>query len=480
MFVALLLAPAAAIRVAVVGGGIAGGSHSYYLQQQLKAQGLPAADICVYETRDRIGGRLKHVDWGNASVEQGGAAWTDNNHHMIELAAAMHMNTTVSAQRRDPRTHSNIGIWNGSAMLEGTTLVAEQALSVLHTLVIEDGFLRKVEANYARQAADEPFTSVGEFLAWGDLARYTSVSVADFFESRGVSKQLVDYAAVPLTRAIYNRDGGANAFATFASLTAELSHHSVRGGNYQLVEALLKAAGAKVSLSTNVSQIVQRRAARGDGATPRFEVRTATVPPAATAAAGCGDGAEFDAVVIAAPLERTGITLVNVSAPAGAAIDRGFTQWHVTLVQAADLNVDQFRPAKGWACGGDCYVLTTASGTTAATPYVCLQPLGKHGQGTGRVFLVYSDGPIDAATRARLFVNATDQLEQHWPYTFAQLAPITDAPAQTQPVVLADGLYNANALEQIASAMEISAIGGRNAALLVARQAARAQGARSE
>ena len=85
-------------------------------------------------------------------------------------------------------------------MLEGTTLVAEQALSVLRTAVIEDGFLRAVEANYKRQAADEPFTSLGEFLGWGNLARYTSVSVADFFASHGVSKELVDYAAVPLTR----------------------------------------------------------------------------------------------------------------------------------------------------------------------------------------------------------------------------------------------------------------------------------------
>ena len=51
---------------------------------------------------------------------------------------------------------------------------------------------------------------------------------------------------MPLTRAIYNRDGGANSFSMLASLTAELSHHKVLEGNSRLVQALFDDAAASL------------------------------------------------------------------------------------------------------------------------------------------------------------------------------------------------------------------------------------------
>ena len=74
----------------------------------------------------------------------------------------------------------------------------------------------------------------------------------------GVREDVIRGGMVPLTRAIYNRNGGADAFALLASLTAELSHHQVRSGNSELVEALLRHAGAHVSLSTGVREIAER------------------------------------------------------------------------------------------------------------------------------------------------------------------------------------------------------------------------------
>ena len=73
-------------------------------------------------------------------------------------------------------------------------------------------------------------------------------------------------------------------------------------------------------------------------------------------------------------------------------------------------------------------------------PYVCVQPLGKHGSGVSKgVFMVYSDTAIDQRL-AELFVGPEAHHVQHWPYTFGQLPPISIGPnasAQVQPVVLA-------------------------------------------
>ena len=57
------------------------------------------------------------------------------------------------------------------------------------------------------------------------------------------------------------------------------------------------------------------------------------------------------------------------------------------------------------------------------------------------------------------------------PYTFAKLAPVLNASAETQPVVLREeGLYNLNAVESMATAMEISAMGARNVARLITQK----------
>ena len=461
LLVAAIVASTPPPRVAIVGGGIAGGATSYYLQQFLAQKGLPNASIAVFERNDYVGGRLHEVTFGSQQllIEVGGAAWTNNNHYMIELAAAMHMNTSLTAPNADT---ANLVVWNGSALTGGIPLVLRNLRSLVKTLGIEAEFLHTLEANYAQQAATT-FRNLSTMLGWGDISRYTASSIASYLAAAGVSPELISLGAVPLTRAIYNRDGGANSFSMLASLTAELSHHKVLEGNSRLVQALFDDAAASLRLALNTS--VARIALRGDD---EFEVLDA-------------DGASlgrFDHVVIAAPIERTGIAFDNMTLPDGATRDRGFTDWHVTLVEASDLDMAQFSApaaplaAPKWACNGNCIVLTSATGSTTRTPYVCVQPLGKHAAaGASGTFMVYSDAALDAATLAKLFVGVKDSMTWYHPYTFAGLEP--DDGAAAQPVVLHEaGLINANAVESISSAMEISAIGARNAAALIAELAA--------
>lgn len=267
--------------------------------------------------------------------------------------------------------------------------------------------------------------------------------------------------------------------------------------SFQLVEALFKNAGAEMRLNSSVTEIafvagrdgklalnddggggVSAAAATGGGS---FVVTTATTRET------------FDKVVIAAPLERTGITFSGFTPPAGTTLDRGFTDWHVTVLEAQSLAPSQFQfpqsptePQSLPIDTDDCVVLTTANGTTSHTPYVCVQPLGKHGGGdTAKgVWLVYSDKKLTDTALDALFIglHAAGTVRQHWPYTFARLNPFVATPSnkaeaeenavqQVQPVVLHPaGLINANAMESISSAMEISVIGGRNAAHLLLEQ----------
>lgn len=471
------VAPAA--RVAVVGGGIAGAATAHYLQEFLRNASLPPATITVFERSAIVGGRLKHATigpGGETSVEVGGAAWTSNNQHMVELANAVGINHTTTAATLTSSTPiaQELGVWDGSAFAGVESLLVRRALGLARVAAAEEDFLAAINESYAQQSL-RPFETVGEFLSWGRLSRFTSVSIAEFFRSRGVPEDLIQQGMVPLTRAIYNRNGEANAFALLASLTAELSHHQVRGGNALLVRALLERAAATVKLNTTVHEIGRS----SNHFTLQYD--------GPVAAAGGGDApsaatAVFDRVIIAAPLERTGIRITGGRLPPTTHLDRGFSDWYVTVVEAEKINTEQFsgggmRNTTVKLNPADCTVLTTANGTTSAVPYVCLQPLGKHGAGVSKgVFMVYSNLPL-APHLDKLFVGVGQVLVQHWPYTFAALTPITSEHQQLQPVVvMEEGLYNANAVESIASAMEISVIGARNAAQLAARSLVRENG----
>ena len=224
-------------RIAVVGAGIGGAATAYYIQQLLKNASLPAASITVYERSDYIGGRLKHISFGPSGthVELGGAAWVDSNRYMMDLTRELginHSTTTIAAADPAavaalPNISGELGVWTGSrfAGLEGVLL--RSALSELRLALAEGGFLAAIQRNYAEQAAQPPFNSIEQFVGWGGLTQYTNKSIEAFFAARGVKEEVIKYGMVPLTRAIYNRNGGANAFALLASLTAELSHHQV-------------------------------------------------------------------------------------------------------------------------------------------------------------------------------------------------------------------------------------------------------------
>ena len=83
--------------------------------------------------------------------------------------------------------------------------------------------------------------------------------------------------------------------------------------------------------------------------------------------------------------------------------------------------------------------------------------------------MLYSDtSPLDVL--GDYFENPRAHVHQHWPYTFGNLLPLTLPAKQTQPVVLLEqglGLYNANSIESLATAMELSAMGARNVARLI-------------
>ena len=65
------------------------------------------------------------------------------------------------------------------------------------------------------------------------------------------------------------------------------------------------------------------------------------------------------------------------------------------------------------------------------------------------------------------FVGIKSIYTHHWNYTFPEFKPVKD-PSGFQDIQLADGLYNVNTIESVASAMEVPVINARNIAMMIA------------
>ena len=177
-------------KIAIIVGGISGASTSYYITEFLKNHSMPAADITVFERRDYIGGRLKHIRFGpnNIKIEVGGAAWTDDNIYMTEMAKAVGINvtrkkiirdkkqitpedlifySTASNKRSDDDDTDSVGVWDGETIIDLEKFVLKNLGQALKVGESELQFLKQIKENYAKQASSEaPFHNLTRFLTW--------------------------------------------------------------------------------------------------------------------------------------------------------------------------------------------------------------------------------------------------------------------------------------------------------------------------
>ena len=467
-------------RVAIVGGGIGGASAAYYLTHPVDGTGVDDnVEIIAFETRDYIGGRLKHTVLDGQVVELGGDAWsTAANLYVRDLAkrvgggvktargvkdAASGLVESIfvarsnqqKKRRLDPIT-SGVGVWNGTSVLDlqkdvvGPHLLADAILGVK-----ELAFLGRLRLNYAERGKSHTFDRIEDFLSKGGIDTYISEKSSDFMNRAHVSATVQANFLEPLQRVIYDQTlNDTHSFATLVSLTSMVGADSFDGGNSLLVEKLFAAANATIALGTSVKKI--SRSSIGNGT---FEVESISK-----------NGARkdiVDSVVLAAPFR-----FLNISLPQEAVSPemrkREFTHWYVTVVKAAGLSEEYFKDAR---VANFTNMLTTQS---SSAPFNVIQqvtdPIEK---GQGSYWKLFSNSEIAGELLARIFVDAdvNGSIVQHWPYTFPHLTPTQSAgdPDKTnfQPLNLMPGMVYVNAMESLASAMETSIIGARNAAQIL-------------
>lgn len=226
---------------------------------------------------------------------------------------------------------------------------------------------------------------------------------------------------------------------------------SVEGGNWKVCEGLLSTSNATLYKNIKVTEVIKNTSDRGKR--PLYTLKGEGEIPSA----------QYDVVIVAAPFEIDSYFFdckdcKNWPTPKQLG---DFWRTVATFVQG-HVNLTHF----GFGSEGD---IPEVIGTTE-TPKNYFNSIGKQDPVENRTKVdpkempirkVFSRSSLSTSQVTELFSTVTDVKEVSW-LAYPHFTP----PERFWSFVLDDGVFYINAIEHSASAMEMSAVSAKNAALL--------------
>ncbi|NXQ59552.1 PCYOX oxidase, partial [Anthoscopus minutus] len=441
---------------AVVGGGIGGSAAAYFLRQKFGR----SVQLHVLE-KAALGGRLDTLDMEGAAYEAGGSVIHPLNLHMKHFVKELGL-SVVSAQG------SLAGIYNGEEFvfeesswffLNLLKLLWYYGLNPLRMSMWVEDILDKFMRIYRYQMHDYAFSSNERLLhalGGNDFTRLLNQTIEEAMQEAGFSQKFINEVVCPAMRVNYGQGVTINGFVGAVSLAGVQSGlWSVKGGNKLVCSGLIYSSKAEVIPGTVVSIEPKTRPRPGRDPVKLYEVTYNT-------SSGL-TGDTYDIVVIAAPLGRkmANITFRNFHPP----IPEFPNPYHqiVTTLVHGRLNASFF----GYH---DPQAFHLGTILTMDNPKLFINSLGvvSSVEGVGAkppaqsaVWKVFSKEQLTKEQLSLLFSSYDSVKVKPW-----LACPQYSPPERFPPILLHEQLYYLNGLERAASAMEVSAIAARNAALL--------------
>jgi prenylcysteine oxidase/farnesylcysteine lyase len=415
-------------NLAVVGAGI-GGCCAAYLARKY----LPRMNVTIYDTQDRIGGRILTCNTSGATLELGAAFFNRFNRTLFDIIKTEKLKITSLQENRD------FAVWNGSKILFRSNtqtsatilkLLAKYKLSLTRTFLL----LRKARRQIAKLYHEEMKkpSDIGGLFEFTGLDKWCEKPFLDTLIQSGVSTAFIDEIVTPITRVIYSQNVELSAFAGISSLIGVYSGatYSLAKGNITLPVQLAKKSNAKIRLGQKI-EVIEK--------TPKGNYRL-----------HFGEGVEvFDSVIIATPLELANIRFEGLSKP-----DWESQSYQVVYkkVMKGVFNPDYFGLKN--TLNPPSIILTTKD----AHP-ITQYSIQKINNGES---LVTISSPENLNGRAfyGVFKNGgVSVLEHYWKAAYPVFKPLTKLP----PTCIDKNLMYTSAVEGAVSSMETSALSALNA-----------------
>ncbi|XP_029941017.1 prenylcysteine oxidase 1 [Salarias fasciatus] len=449
-------------KIAVIGGGIGGTAAAFYLREEFG----PVVKIDVFESGS-VGGRLATVKMGDYEYETGGSVIHPLNLHMKHFIEKIGL-----PPRKD--LPSKMAIFDGKELvfeesnwfiINFLKMLWRYGLNFIRMQMWVEGVLDKFMRIYQYQQYGYSFSSVEKLLhAMGGDSFLTLMNqtLEEAMLADGFSQVFLNEIVAPITRVNYGQSVRINGFVGAVSLAgADSGLWAVDGGNKRVCLGLLYHSRSEL-ISGKVTSISYKVRPSKRGTTAGFyEVNY-------VGESGSAHGL-YDIVIVATPLHqgKSDIAFSGFSPPIPSHYPGRYHQTVATLVHGL-LNVSYLGTAEPASEFTVSDVLTVDSKGSVIHSLSSLDPVHipegykRPPASQAKVWKVFSPQPLTQEQLQSMFLSYDSVSETPW------LAYPSYRPPQRRspPFILHDRMYYLNAVEWAASAMEMSAISARNAALL--------------
>nr|XP_057912837.1 prenylcysteine oxidase 1 isoform X2 [Doryrhamphus excisus] len=449
-------------KIAVIGAGIGGTAAAFYLRQEFG----PGVKIDVFEPGD-VGGRLATVKIGNHEYETGGAVIHPLNLHMKQFTDKLGLSTCEDVP-------SKMAIFDGSDLtfeesdwfiVNFFRMLWRYGLNYLRMQMWVESVLDKFMRIYQYQQYGYSFTSVERLLhAMGgdDFLTMINQTLEETMIAEGFSQIFINDVVASITRGTYGQSVRINGFVGSVSLAgADSGLWSVDGGNKKVCSGLLYHSKSELIRARVATISFKARPSKKGPSSSFYEISYVDDT-------GAGHSL-YDIVVIATPLHqgKSDITFSGFSPAIPSQFSGSYHQVFSTLIHGV-LNTSYLgikRPASEFTVSE---VLTTDCKGSAIYSLMSVDPVhiparySRPPASHSQVWKVFSPQSLVQEELQRMFLSWDSVSETQWLAYPAYRTPIRHTP----PFILHSRLYYLNAVEWAASAMEMSAISARNAALL--------------
>ncbi|XP_043528164.1 prenylcysteine oxidase-like [Frieseomelitta varia] len=434
-------------NIAIVGGGIGGAATSHFLTEIFNNN----LDIDLYEAKT-IGGRLATVKIDNNEFEAGGSIIHPRNKYMQDFVQLLGL------QHR-PSKNQRTSIWNGNEIVfEESNWEILSLVKLIYRYGIQPFSLNRhvisvindFEKIYHLQNNGEAFVNISNLLLSVNtgFSKLLKKSIKNELLDLGYSEKLIDELVKTTLVVNYGQDTNIHSFVGFVSLAGAGSNlWSVKGGNKKVPEHLIYRNKYVNVISSQVMKIVY---IPHDDSPDVYEVHSCAQNSTVIMKEA------YDIVILAIPL------FSNQEFPI---IFEGFpnndfynsAEYHETIATfvKADLKSHYFGLEEELD-----NILSCNPNKTIISSLGRLNSV-EGSMKSSNIWKIFSNKPLKSNIINEMFLNVQEKKQITWKAYPEYITRIPEAKFK-----LHDTLYHVNAIELIASAMEMSAIGAKNVALL--------------